>query len=135
MQTVDTGGQRGKPVFKYEKLLVYKRARALKRRFYEVAAALPKSERFNTSDQLRRSSLSVVLNIVEGSMRLSGRDQARFTEVAHGSLHEAFGCIVEAEDEGQIPAGSADAFRDDVAELGRMLNGLYDAQVKQKRFK
>ena len=122
-------------VFKYERLEVYKLARKLKKRFYAVAKVCPSRERFNNADQLRRSSLSVILNIVEGSMRLSGRDQARFTEVAHGSLHEAFACVIEAEDEGYVPEGTADDFREDIATLGRMLNALYDAQAKQKRFK
>ena len=119
------------PVFNYERLRVYAEARVLRKRFRSLAMRLPKEELYVTSAQLRRSALSVVLNIVEGSQRITGKEQARFIEVAHGSLHEAFVCVDEAEEDGLLPAGSADALRSDVHRLGGMLGKLRAYYLRQ----
>ena len=124
----DSGAERP-TTFGYERLNVYKKAKALRRRFSSTAAVFPAHEKFNLTSQLQRSSLSVVLNIVEGSARLSGRDQARFTEVAYGSLLEAFECIVDAEEANYVSRGTSDGFRIDVDELARMLNAYRNYQL------
>ena len=112
------------PIFNYERLRVYAEARAIRRHFCELARGLPREELYISSAQLRRSSLSIVLNIVEGSQRASGKEQARFIEVAHGSLHESFVCVAEAEEDGLLPKGWAASLRRDVARIGGMLGKL-----------
>ena len=119
------------PVFGYERLKVYKKAKALRRRFSATAVVFPTHEKFNLTSQLQRASLSVVLNIVEGSTRLSGRDQARFTEVAYGSLLESFECVVDAEEASYVSEGTSDGFRIDVDELARMLNAYRNYQLSR----
>lgn len=42
----------------------------------------------NLKDQLQRASLSVVLNIAEGSAKPSPKDRRRFYRIALGSLRE-----------------------------------------------
>ena len=53
----------------------------------EIADGLP--PRYAAmADQLRRASLSIVLNIAEGSGKTSGPDQRRFYSIARGSAME-----------------------------------------------
>ena len=50
-------------------------------------------------DQLDRASSSVVLNLAEGSAKFSKKDQARFYQIARGSLLESISIIeISAQD-------------------------------------
>ncbi len=47
------------------------------------------------SDQLKRASLSIPLNIAEGYGKRTDKDRARFYDIARGSAHEC-GAILDA---------------------------------------
>ena len=71
----------------FRKLDVYQAAV----RFLPLAAAIADSlpPRYaSLADQLRRASLSIPLNIAEGSAKRSGPDQRRFYAIARGSAME-----------------------------------------------
>jgi four helix bundle protein len=69
----------------HESLLVYDMAL----RFHLGAMSLlPKRGYPNHRDQLERASMSIVLNIAEGSGRKSSADRSRFFTIAMGSLLE-----------------------------------------------
>ncbi len=55
---------------------------------YRVTANFPKAEVYGLTSQIRRASLSVVLNIIEGFARQSRNDYRRFLEISYGSLKE-----------------------------------------------
>jgi len=56
--------------------------------------AIPRGYAFLT-DQLKRASLSIPLNIAEGYGKRSEKDRARFYDIARGSAHEC-GAIFDA---------------------------------------
>ena len=79
--------------FVFEDLRVYQRAERNLEVAYEVAAALPDTERFNLAEQLRRAALSVALNIAESTERTGPRDAVRFVRIALGSVVEVIACL------------------------------------------
>lgn len=72
---------------------VYKSAKELRIECYKVLPKLPNSERFNITDQVRRASTSVVLNITEGCSRKSDVERKRYFEIARGSVIELDSCF------------------------------------------
>jgi four helix bundle protein len=72
----------------YKKLDVWKKAHLLTKRIYkEVLPVMPLEERFALTDQLRRSTYSIPLNIVEGCGKNTDKDFARYLDNALGSAH------------------------------------------------
>ena len=88
--------------FKFEKLEVWQRAMDYLDVVYEVAYLLPKDERFNLNDQLRRTATSVQLNIAEGSTGQTDNEQARFLGLSLRSLIETVACLHQAIRQKQI---------------------------------
>lgn len=56
---------------------------------YDYTKRSPKDEQFGVTSQLRRSSLSVVLNYIEGFARRQKKTFRHFLEISHGSLKES----------------------------------------------
>lgn len=85
---------------KHYKLDVYKSARELRFECYKILNSLPTEEKFNLTDQIRRASTSVVLNITEGCSRKSEIERKRYFEISRGSVIELDSCfdiIIESE--------------------------------------
>jgi four helix bundle protein len=72
---------------------VYKSAKELRIECYKILPKLPDSERFNLTDQIRRASTSVVLNITEGCSRKSEIERKRYFEISRGSVIELDSCF------------------------------------------
>ncbi len=75
-------------MFNFEKLDTWNEALNFAHLVYSLTKALPDSERFGLTAQMRRAAVSVPSNIAEGSSRSSRQDFARFIEIASGSLYE-----------------------------------------------
>ena len=72
----------------YKKLSVYQDALSLVDMSYVMIQTFPVWEKNNLSDQLRRASTSVALNIAEGSGRQSTRAYVHFLRISLGSINE-----------------------------------------------
>lgn len=73
---------------KFERLKVWQESLILIRKIYTLSARLPKSEERNLIDQIKRSTVSVSLNIAEGSGAENDKEFKRYLNVAKKSITE-----------------------------------------------
>jgi four helix bundle protein len=79
------------PYFDHEKLDVYRNSIAFCAWVGDFLPAI--TAKTSAKDQLDRASTSIPLNIAEGNGKFSGRDRARFLEMARGSALECAACL------------------------------------------
>ncbi|MFH1457073.1 MAG: four helix bundle protein [Patescibacteria group bacterium] len=56
---------------------------------FRITRNFPKEELYNTTSQLKRASLSVILNYIEGFARKKQAVKRNFWEISYGSLKES----------------------------------------------
>jgi len=74
--------------FRFLEWQVYKDAKELFNFILKLVKKLPKEYRYELGSQIIRSALSVVLNIAEGSGKVSDKEMNRFFDISLGSLYE-----------------------------------------------
>ena len=72
----------------YRDLIVFQKADELAFQIYKLTEKFPKSEMFGLTSQIRRATLSIPTNIVEGYARKSKKELAQFIGIALGSHAE-----------------------------------------------
>jgi four helix bundle protein len=72
----------------HKKLRAFELADRLVLAVYRHSRTFPREEQFGLIAQIRRSSLSVASNIVEGCARHSEADSLRFLDIAYASARE-----------------------------------------------
>ncbi|PIN76588.1 four helix bundle protein [Candidatus Woesearchaeota archaeon CG10_big_fil_rev_8_21_14_0_10_36_11] len=72
----------------YENIEVYRLAYSFVLEVYKIIKLYPQSEENNIASQLRRSSVSIVLNIAEGSAKASRKEFVHFLNTAFASAKE-----------------------------------------------
>lgn len=116
-----------------KRLKVWVRAKNFALKIYEqILPLLPFEEKWNLSQQLRRSSLSISANIAEGYGRFYYQDNVRFCYLARGSLEETLSHLVFAFESKHIPDTIYRAFESEGEEIDKMLNG-YIAFLKKSK--
>ncbi len=116
--------------FSFEELQVYQLARQLTNHIYKLTDKLPKEERYGIISQMKRSSSSVMTNIAEGAYRISGKEQARFTEIAYSSLMETVSWGITCLYQGYISQEELNDLKTMARNLGVKLNNYYRSQRK-----
>ena len=106
-------------MFDFEKLIVYQKAKS----FNSVTRKYLKETHLDhsTADQLRRASLSIVLNIAEGSGRFSKPDRKNFFVISRSSVFEVIAIYDVLNDEGLISEKEFQDFFILAEELSRIL--------------
>lgn len=72
----------------FQDLRVWQKAHELVLGIYKITQNFPSSEKFGLSIQIRRASVSVVSNIVEGFRRKTLKDSLNFYNISDSSLEE-----------------------------------------------
>lgn len=88
-------------MFKFEELRVYQDALKFIERVYLLTKTWPKDEIFGLTNQLRRATVSIALNITEGSGRTK-KDFRHFLDIARSSCYECVAILSIAKNQGYI---------------------------------
>lgn len=72
----------------HRKLKAFELADNLAIEIYKMTAALPKTEQYGLTSQMRRAAVSVASNIVEGCARHTQTEYIRFLDIAYASCRE-----------------------------------------------
>ena len=116
----------------YRKLKIYEESYRVALTVYEITEVFPKEERYAITNQMRRSSLSIPLNIAEGyAKRSSQQEFRRFLMMAIGSSNEMSVLLDFAKDVGYLKQESYETLSKKYDELSRMLNTFIQAVSKQ----
>ncbi|MEE9171695.1 MAG: four helix bundle protein [candidate division NC10 bacterium] len=109
--------------FDFEKLKVYKEAISFADEIYVLTKGFPKEEVFGIAAQIRRASLSVPLNIAEGSGR-SKREFRVYLKRARTSLYECVPLLELSLRQGFIDPETHHSRYERVNDLSKLLSAL-----------
>lgn len=118
-------------IISHKDLVVWQKSVDLACKVYAATRQLPREDRFGLQSQLRCAAVSIPSNIAEGSAR---RSRAEFIQ----HLHIARGSLAELETQYMIASRleelrDAAATLEEIAEVGRLLNGLIRSLVSSSR--
>ena len=109
--------------FDFENLKVYQKALEYVDFVYEMTRNFPKAEIFSLTDQFKRASISICLNIAEGSGG-SKVEFNRFLKIARRSIRECVAITEISCRQKFIGDKAKQQSRSLCSELSRMVNGL-----------
>lgn len=72
-------------IHSYKELIVWQRSIELVVAIYELTEKFPKEEIYGLISQMKRSAVSIPLNIAEGRYRGTKADYSQFLRIAYGS--------------------------------------------------
>lgn len=109
----------------YKKYEVWKKAHQLALEVYMVTRQFPKEEMYGITSQLRRTSLSIPTNIVEGTGRNSEKEFAYFINIASGSAAEVAYLIEFSKELNYLNVQDFNKVTKEIICIRKMLNALY----------
>jgi len=108
----------------YKKLEVWKKAHSFVTLLYKHSKDFPKNEEYGLTSQLRRATLSISTNIVEGQASTSKKEFLYFLNIANRSLVESEYLLEVACELKYLSKDKYDELEKLRYETGILLNGL-----------
>jgi four helix bundle protein len=102
----------------FHDLIVWQKAHAYVLEVYRLSEAFPATERYGITSQLRRASVSIAANIVEGFRKRGPADKLRFFNIAQGSADECLYYSVLVRD---LKFADTAALQQQLEEVSRLL--------------
>ena len=116
----------------FRDLTVWQKGLALAERVYLITEALPRSETYGLTSQMRRAAVSIPSNIAEGKA-VGGRGYLRHLRIALGSEEELQTQIEVAVRLKLLGRSDADRLLSETSEVGRMLSSLLRSLLPRGR--
>ena len=88
---------------------------------YKISRQFPKDELYGSVSQIRRATLSIILNYIEGFARRRPAVQLNFFEISYGSLKESKYLLDFSKAEGWVNIVDYNKGKELVDEIGAML--------------
>ncbi len=108
----------------YKELKVWQQARILVNEVYLITGSFAKEERFGITSQIRRSVISIPLNIAEGAGQETPKDYGRFLDIAIGSAFELETQIILFLDLDMTKEDDFDEMDAKIKQVQKMIYGL-----------
>lgn len=110
-------------MFDFQRLKVYSKAKAF---HANVSKTILNQRDFkpHVKDQLGRASMSIILNIAEGTSRFTNPSKKNFYVIARGSVFECVAGLEILKDQKMITKETYDDFFEQADELSRMIFGM-----------
>lgn len=109
---------------RFEDIVAWQKARVLVGDVYKITNSGQFNKDFGLKDQVRRASISVMLNIAEGFARRGDRQFGQFLHIAQGSVAEVQSALYIAFDQNYVDKDSFDLIYNQCVEISKMLSGL-----------
>jgi four helix bundle protein len=116
-------------MFDFENLVVYKKAKSYNKSITKLLLTHQLDR--STKDQLRRASLSIMLNIAEGTGRATPPDKRRFYIMARGSTFECVSIFDYLHDVQIVNKAQYDHFYSVLEEISKMLYAMIRTMSKR----
>ncbi len=109
---------------RFEDLLIWQKARALVRDIYRITESKGFGRDYGLKDQIRRASVSIMLNTAEGFARQTNKEFGRFLFMSHGSVAEVQSILYIALDLNYVSGEEFQILYAQRDEISRMISGL-----------
>ena len=116
-------------MFDFEKLDIYQVLRDLN---FKVFSLLNEDKKIDPyiKDQWKRASLSSVLNLAEGTGRMTPADKKHYLTIARGSIFECVALMQQVFDQGQIETKAYEELYGKYEQASKMLLGMFRSYDK-----
>jgi four helix bundle protein len=116
-------------MFDFEKLDIYQVLRDLN---YKVFSFLNNDQKVEpmVKDQWKKASQSAVLNLAEGTGRMTTADKKHFLTISRGSIFECVALMQQIFDQGQIETKLYEELYEKYEQASKMLLGMFRSYDK-----
>ena len=80
----------------FQELKVWQKSMDIAEKVYKLSSPFPIEEKYSLTSQIRRSAVSIALNIVEGAGRNTNGEFKNFLGIANGSSNELYTQLILA---------------------------------------
>ena len=122
--------------FRFRDWQVYKDARKFRNEINKLIKGFPVDEKYALTDQIKRATTSIILNIAESTNKNSDKDMRLYINLSHCSLDEVVACLDCAHDDSYIGKNDLEVYLLEASGLAKQLTAftayLSNAKPKDK---